>query len=189
MREGRRCAGGLEGLHHQGGFVGVEDGGEADHAVLQGLFAEEAAVVEAVGGGEVVIDDLADLAAEALELAAGAVLGELEEAVLVLRSGDAGEGADLGVGQLAAAERFIHMGELAQRAGDADALAGGDGVEADAPGEPVGTAEGALALPCTRLVEGADAGEEMVGGGVEASGGAGDLVAERPAIGRDLRDE
>ena len=52
---------------------------------------------------------------------------------------DAGEGADLGVRQLAAGERLGEPRQRGQGARHADLLAGRAQIEADAPGEPLGT--------------------------------------------------
>jgi hypothetical protein len=175
----------VNGVHHQRGLVGVEDDAQSDHAVLEDLVAEVAAIVEARAGRRHV-GDLADLAADPLELRAGAGAGQLEKVGLVLRGGHPGEGADLGVGERAPLERAVDVRERPERAGHAHLLARGSRVEADAPAEPVRAADRPLALPLARLIEGADAGEQPVGGGVEVRGGAGDLVGEGGGIGWDI---
>ncbi|OGK81380.1 MAG: hypothetical protein A2X52_07370 [Candidatus Rokubacteria bacterium GWC2_70_16] len=68
----------------------------------------------------------------------GAGAADGEEARFGLGGRHTRQGAGLGVGELAAGDRRGEQGEAPEGAGDADALAGGAGVEADAPGEPVG---------------------------------------------------
>jgi hypothetical protein len=55
--------------------------------------------------------------------------------VFVLFRGDAGDGADFEVAELAGGEGGVDEREVGEGVGDADVLAGGDGAEADAPGQ------------------------------------------------------
>ena len=77
------------------------------------------------------------------------------------------------------------MVQLGQRGGDAQLLAGGAEVEAGTPVEPVGA--GAKALPAAVAIELAQVAEQLVGGGLDAGGELGDLVAEQVEVGRRHR--
>jgi hypothetical protein len=91
-------AGEVDGLLDQGGLVGVEDDGQADHAGRERVLVERAVIVHPFAMGS---EDAGapDHAAEALELGAGGVLGDGQQALLVGGGGDAGLGTDLGVGE------------------------------------------------------------------------------------------
>ena len=104
---------------------------------------------------------------------------------LGLGRGHAGQGADLGVGELAAGQRLGQARQRVERAGDADPLAGGAQVEADAPAEP-GGAGGEAGVPAAAGVELADEGEQPGGRGVEVRGQLGDLVAQAVQVGERM---
>jgi hypothetical protein len=95
---------------------------------------------------------------------AGAADGQ--QASLGVRRGYAGQGANLGVGELATGQGLSQPGQRRQRAGDPDALAGRAHVEADSPGEPV-RARAEASVPASARVELADQGEEARGGGID----------------------
>ena len=76
---------------------------------------------------------------------------------------DAGEGADLRVRQLAAGERLGEPRQRGQGARHADLLAGRAQIEADAPGEPLGTGPKA-GVPATTGIEVPDQIEQACGG-------------------------
>ena len=176
----------VDGPGYDGRLVGMEDHAQADHPVLEVLLLEIPEVVQAVAVlGEVLHP--AELAAQALELGAGAETGHLEEGALVFGGGDPGEGPDLGVRENALAEGGVDLRQGSEGAGDPDLLAGGVRVEADPPGQPVGAAERALAVPFAGFVEHPDAGEQAVGGGVQVGGGAGDLVCQALGVGGNRR--
>ena len=100
----------------------------------------------------------------------------------VVRRGHAGEGADLGVRQLAAGERLGQPRQRGQGTRHADLLAGRAEVEADAPGQPLGA--GAKAgVPAAAGVEVADEIEQAGGGRIEMRGELGDLVANPLELG------
>lgn len=113
-------------------------------------------------------------AGECLDVLCGAVQSDVEEVSLVVRGGDTGEGADLGVAELALGEGFGEQGQFSQSPRDADFFAGGMGVDAACPAEPVGAGEGALGGPDLTVVELGDEDEEAVGGGVDVGGEGGD---------------
>ena len=73
------------------------------------------------------------------------------------------------------------MGQLGQRGGHAQLLAGGAVVEAGAPVEPVGA--GAEALPAVLPIELVQVAQQLVGGGVDARRQLGDPVTETVQIG------
>ena len=54
---------------------------------------------------------------------------DVEEVGFVVRGGDTGEGADLGVAELALGESFGKQRQFAESPGDANFLAGGMGVD------------------------------------------------------------
>jgi len=112
-----------------------------------------------------------------LDVLRGATAGEGEQALLGLRRRDASDRPDLRIRDLAAREGLGDARQAAERTGDADALAGGAGVEADAPGEPGGTGREAV-TPAFPGVELTDEVEEAGGGGVEVRRQLGDLVAQ-----------
>ena len=114
---------------------------------------------------------------DALDVAGGARLADREQSLLGLRRGHPGERAHLGVGQLAAGERLGEPRQRAERAGHADALAGGAEIHPDAPGQPVGAGAEAV-VPAAARVELADEVEQVGAGGVEVGRQLGDLVAQ-----------
>ena len=91
--------------------------------------------------------------------------------------GHPGQGAHLGVGQLAAGHGRGNVVEIGQRRGYAQLLARGAEVEAGTPVEPVGA--GAEALPAVPAVELPQVAKQFVGSGVDARRQLGDLVAEQ----------
>src|SRR5262249_25036519 len=94
-----------------------------------------------------------------------------------LRRGDAGQRPHLGIRELTARERLRQARQRAQGARDANAFAGRAHVEADAPVEPGGAGEKAIA-PAGAGVELTDQIEQACGRGVEVSGQLGDLIAD-----------
>ena len=123
-------------------------------------------------------------AGQAFDVGGGAGLGEVQQRGLVLRSGDAGQRPDLGVGDRPALHRGAHARERRQRVGDADLLAGGAQGDARAPVQPMRTG-GEAVVPPGALVELAQQHEQLVGGGMEPRRQRGDLLAER--VGRERR--
>ena len=88
-----------------------------------------------------------------------------------------GEGADLGVRQLAAGERLGEPWQRREGAGHTDLLTGRAEIEADAPGEPLGTGPKA-GVPAAAGVEVSDEIEQARGCRVEMRGELGDLVPD-----------
>jgi len=104
-----------------------------------------------------------------------------------LRRGHAGQGADLGVGELAASQGFGQAGQRAESARHPDPLSGRAQIEPYPPGEP-GGAGAKPRVPPSPGVECADQIEQARGRGVEVRGQLGDLVAEAVQLrGRMLR--
>ncbi len=91
-----------------------------------------------------------------------------EQAHLGLRGRDAGQGADLGVGELAARQGVSQGRQRPEGAGHPDMLAGGAQGEADAPGEPLGAGAEAVG-PAAAGVELAD--QRRAGGPSRPRGG------------------
>src|SRR5207244_1581710 len=95
------------------------------------------------------------------------------------------ESADLCIRQLTAGEGVRQARQRAEGARHADALAGGTGVEPDAPRQPRG-ARAEAGVPAVASVEFADEVKELRGGGVEVSRQLGDLIAESIEICHEL---
>ena len=110
-------------------------------------------------------------------MSGGARAPHTEEPRFGLRRGHAGQGADLGVGQLPAGQRPGEERQGLEGACDPDPLTGRPQIEPDPPGEPRGTGAEA-GVPSPAGVELPDQGEQARGGGVEVGGQLGDLVAE-----------
>ena len=85
----------------------------------------------------------------------GAGLADGEEPLLSVRSGNAGQRADLRVRELAVRERPGQPRQRAQGARHADALAGRSRIETHAPGQPRGARTEAV-VPAGARVEFAD---------------------------------
>ena len=109
---------------------------------------------------------------------------------LGLRGRHAGDGADLGVGELAARQGLGQGWQGPEGAGHPDVLPGGARGEADAPGEPLRTGAEA-GVPAAPSVELADQIEQAGGRRVEVRGELRDLVAQaielRDALRRGLQ--
>ena len=116
---------------------------------------------------------------EFLDMLGGAVQADIEEIVFVLRSGDAGQGPDLGVAELALGQCLGEQRQLRQRPGDADLLPRGMSVDATGPAQPVGAGQRPLGGPDLAAVELGDECEEAPGGGMDVSGEGGDGGGER----------
>ena len=117
-----------------------------------------------------------------LHLRGGGAQGDRQQPRFGGGGGHPGQGAHLRVGQLAAGHGGGDVVEIGQRGGDAQFLAGGAEVEAGAPVEPVGA--GAPTFPAVPEIELVQAAQQLVGGGVDARGQLGDLVAEQFQLGR-----
>ena len=128
-------------VQHHGAVVVVPEG-EAAILVLGigplGLFGALGSAMEA--------DEL-------LHMLRGAVQSDVEEVGFVLRSGDAGQGPDLGVAELALGQRLGEQRQPGQCPGDADLLPGGMGIDAAGPAQPVGAGHRPLGGPDLAAVE------------------------------------
>ena len=111
---------------------------------------------------------------ELLDMLRCAVQSDVEEVGLVPGGDDAGQRPDLGVAELALGQRLGEQRQLGQRAGDADLLPRGVGIDAAGPAQPVGAGQRPLGGPDLSAVELRDEGEESGGGGVDVSGEGGD---------------
>ncbi len=123
---------------------------------------------------------------DALDVRRGARAPDRQQPCFGLGRGHAGQGADLGVGELPAGQRLGQARQRAERAGDPHPLAGGAQVEAHAPSEP-GGAGGEDAVPAAACVEVANEGEQAGGRGVEMRGQLGDLVAQAVQVCERMR--
>jgi hypothetical protein len=92
-----------------------------------------------------------------------------KEARFRLRCGHPGQGTDLGVGQLAAGQRFSEEGQPPEGAGNPDPFARRAQVEPHPPREPGGAGAEAR-VPAPAGVELPDQREQACGGGVEVRG-------------------
>ena len=120
-----------------------------------------------------------------LHLCGGGAQGHGQQPRFGGGGGHPGQGAHFRVGQLAAGHGGGDVVEIGQRSGDAQLLAGGAEVEAGAPVEPVGA--GAPTFPAVPAIELVQVAQQVVGGGVDARGQLGDLVAEQFQLGRQGR--
>ncbi len=84
---------------------------------------------------------------DALHVAGRARAPDRQQACLRLRRRHAGQGAHLGVGQLATSEGLGQAGQCPEGARHPDSLAGGAQVEAHAPAQPVGAGAEAVFQP------------------------------------------
>jgi len=100
-----------------------------------------------------------------------------EQPGLGLRGCDAGQGADLGVGELSARQGLGQGRQRPEGAGHPDVLAGGARGESDSPREPGGTGAEAR-VPATTSVELPDEGKQAGGRRLEVVGELSDLVTE-----------
>jgi hypothetical protein len=160
----------------------MQDGFDANHAGGQHAVTDVAALVQGRVAGKLLGDDAPKAAADALELGARAGEREVQQAALVLRRGDAREGAHLRIGEPAPPKRLVDRGQLPQSTGHAHLLPRRHRVESDPPRQPVRAAQRALPMPLTRLVELPNARQQVVRGRVEMRGHSGDLFAESMGI-------
>jgi hypothetical protein len=100
-----------------------------------------------------------------------------QQPLLGLGRGHAGQGADLGVGELAAGQGLGQQRQHSQSSRHSHVLAGRGGGEPHAPGEPGGAGAEAR-VPARTIVELADEIEETRGGRIEVGGQLRDLVAQ-----------
>ena len=116
-----------------------------------------------------------------LHLRGGGAAGHRQQPRLGGRGRHPREGPDLRIGKPAARHGRGDVGQLGQRGGHAQLLAGGAEVEAGAPVEPVGA--GAEALPAVPAVELVQVAQQLVGGGIDARRQLGDPVTEAVQVG------
>ena len=117
---------------------------------------------------------LAMEADELLDVLRGAVQSDVEEIGLVLRSGDSGQGPDLGVAELALGQCLGEQRQPGECAGDTHFLPRGVGIDAAGPAQPMGAGQRPLRGPDLAAVELGDKGEESVRGGMDVGGEGGD---------------
>ena len=122
--------------------------------------------------------DLAPRADDALDLADRAAKCNRQELLFVLGCRHAGDGTNLGVGDLALAQRLADTGKIRQGAGHANFLASRAGIEADAPRQPVSAGLAALLRPAAFLIELANQHQQPVIGGLELGRQSRDLLGE-----------
>ena len=112
-----------------------------------------------------------------------AMAGDLKQESLILRSGGAGHGADLGVADLATLERRVDFRQIPQRAGDADLFPGCEFPDAALEVEPVGQRTDADTAPAVAAVELVQQLDKAVVGRVEMPGQRGYFVFQTFAQG------
>src|SRR5262249_20864775 len=100
-----------------------------------------------------------------------------EQSLLGLRCGDAGQGPDLGVRELAVGQCLLQPREPFESSRDTDALARGTDIETHAVGEPRGTRAEAV-VPALADIELTDEIEQAHGGCVEMNREHRDLIAQ-----------
>jgi hypothetical protein len=105
---GRRCgleARHLDGLHHQRGFIRLQNRGDAHQARGENLVSHEPALVRALAVND--RERPPEPPASPFELPSGGAEGNLQQALLVVRGRHAGHGPDLRVRQDAAPEGVV----------------------------------------------------------------------------------
>ena len=119
---------------------------------------------------------------ELLDMLRGAVQADVQEIVLVLGGGDAGQRPDLGVPEFTLGEGIGEQRQFGQRPGDAHFLPSGMGIDAARPAQPMSAGQRPLSGPDLAAVELGDEDEEPVGGGVDVGGEGGDGGGERVVV-------
>ena len=114
-----------------------------------------------------------------LHVSGGAVAGDVQQLRLVLRSGRTGHRTHFGEADLALLERSVDQGQLPQRTGHANLLAGHQVAEPAFPVQPVGQRTDPGPGPALLPVELFKELEEPVLGGIEVTGQGGDLIGEQ----------
>ena len=125
---------------------------------------------------------LAIEAGELLHVRRGAVPADLEQVRFVGGGRDAGERAHLGVAELALRQRLGKERQVFECARDPDLLAGGMGVDAARPTEPVRARHRPLGGPQLATVELGDEDEQTPGGGVNMGGEGRDRRRKRVVV-------
>jgi hypothetical protein len=168
-------AGGGQGLHDQRSHLRLEPPSQDHHAVL--------VLRHVQGAGRVPMLRLPHFgppihappaAYDPLDVGRRARAPHPQQPGLRLRRGHAGEGADLGIGQLPAAKGLGEEGQRPEGARHPDPFPGRAQVEPHPPGRAGAEAR----VPAAARVECSDEIEQARGGGVEVRGQLGDLVAE-----------
>ena len=119
---------------------------------------------------------------ELLHMLRGTVQSDVEEVGFVPGGGDSGQRPDLGVAEFALGQRLGEQRQLGQRAGDADLLPGGMGVDTAGPAQPVCARQRALGSPDLAAVELGDEGKQPVRGGMDVGGEGGDGGGKRVVV-------
>jgi len=123
----------------------------------------------------------APAADDPLDMVSRAGAADREQPRLGLGRGHAGQGPDLGVGELAAGEGLGQPGQRAQSARHPHMLAGRAGGEPHPPGEP-GGAGAKAGVPAFAGVELAEEIEEAAGRGIQMRRQLGDWGDDGPAL-------
>ncbi len=180
---GRRVEGRLQRPPHHGAHLRRQPPADHDHAVVVHPGIERPRLVPllllGLLGRAVHPPPRAD---HLFDVRRGAGQSHVEQRLLGLGRGHAGDGAQLRVGDGAAPQRVAQLRQLGQGARHAHVLAGGAGRETDAPAQP-GRARGEV-IPAAACVELADQDQQLPGGGLDAGGQLGDAVAESLVVGR-----
>ena len=174
----QRLAGRIERAEEQRARFGAQPAAKHHGAVVIPVDAQRAARVPARGlarfGPPV---HAAPASHDALDVRRGTGTPDRQEARLGLRGRDAGQGADLGVGQLPARQGLGQGRQCPEGARYPHSLPGGARIEPHAPRQPCG-AGAEPGVPATARVELPDEVEEAAGRRLEMGGELGDPVAQ-----------
>jgi len=126
----------IDGLHHEGGFIWMELGLDADQLSFTARLPDPALCR---GDGPVILLCHGDAPTDPLELSRGAGLRGVEEFGLVVGGRDPRQRTDLRVADQALGQRLVDLRKAPEGSCDTDPLAGGAWRQAARPSEPMST--------------------------------------------------
>lgn len=172
----------FQSLLQQGPYLGIEPSADPPAPVLVRMQAKETVGVTASLGGLRSLGVLQPVnqpppTDDTLQLGRGGLTGQLQELRLVFGRGHAGESPHLGEGQLPPGHSPGKDVEIPKCPGHPYLLPSRPGRDSGSPREPFGTGAESPG-PALLLIEGTNQNQEMVGGGVDVGGQAGNLLTQ-----------